>query len=63
MGNRPVWQQMPSMLAQYRSVVGLGLVLPLQAGRLEANYCIPVRVVRELGDRFARWQLGLAFET
>jgi len=60
---RPVWKQFPSMLANYRAVLGAGLVVPMQVGRLEANYCFPMRVFPELGDRFARWQLGLAFET
>ena len=36
--------------------------MPLQVGRLEANYCVPLRVFKEHGDRVARWQLALAFE-
>jgi len=62
-GGRPVWKQMPSMLSNYRAVLGMGMVVPLQVGRLEANYCLPLRVMPDLGDRLARWQLALSFES
>mmetsp|Transcript_51780 Transcript_51780/g.75785 ORF Transcript_51780/g.75785 Transcript_51780/m.75785 type:complete len:131 (+) Transcript_51780:132-524(+) len=51
------------MLSNYRAVLGMGMVVPLQVGRLEANYCLPLRVMPDLGDRLARWQLALSFES
>ena len=46
-----------------RSVVGVGLVMPLQSMRVELNYCWPVRIFKADGDRFARWQVGVGFES
>ena len=46
-----------------RCVLGVGVVLPLQNMRVEVNYCWAVRAYRELGDRLARWQVGIGFES
>lgn len=38
--------KVPQLFAKYRSVMGIGVVLPLQIGRVELNYCWPLRTFR-----------------